>query len=336
MIRYIATATCSAAGLLAASPALASPVPTAAELASLCPASGPAFLVYGQTPDKLASSLKALEQEGQMGQGEAQFTAWSDRLYAVEWRKPSPDGDVNTRWLEELDDNLRGDGWKPLDRQDLKSSFAMEPRIFTKTVDGRALVIEIDAPGVQLIRCADLELLELDQRERSEDLAAGSPRPTPPPAPAQPFLLPDPKVCAKPEMIAAFSGTADPKDLGPLAEKHFQLDDPAGDTATYERRLGVWLRWTLRTAGAMSEEEIWALDPSGGKFDESFDTSMALIGTMGQALEAGQSRDGRRKCEATIAILKGVNADAQATARRERRANAILEAAAAKRGITLD
>lgn len=337
MIKHFSAAFVLAAGSLASTPALAAPDFGAAELVKLCPATGPAGLAYGvDRAHQDAAALKALGQNGPTGAGEAMFTTWSGKLYGAEWRKESPDGDVNTAWLEGLDASLREAGWELVDRQDLKAMFAMEPRIFTKVVEGRQLMIQIDAPGIQLVSCTDLALSELDRRERDEDLAEGSPRPQMPPAPSQPASVPDPKVCATPELIAAFSESDDPKDFGPTAGKYFQFEDPAADVAEYEKRLGVWLRWKLRTAGGMSQEEIWALDKTEGKFDESLDASIAMLDTMGQAFEAGQTRDGRKKCEATIELIKGFKVEAEATTKRERKSNAILEAEAARRGIAIN
>lgn len=323
---------------LALSPqAQATPTPITEGLAQLCPASGPAGLVFAEpanTQDKAA--LAALKWNGRFGRGKAQFTSWSERLFAVEWHKPSPDGKINWAWLNEVEKNLLASGWEPLPRPNIASLSALNSRMVTKTVAGRRLVIEFDAPGIQLIRCADLDLLELDARERENNLSPGSPRPVPPAPPARPFALPDAKVCANQEMTDAFSGISGPWEFGELAEKHFPLSDPASELATYERRLGVWLEWKLRSEGGYSEAEVWALDQNDGRPNKENDAMIALLGTMGQAFAAEKAKDGRKLCEAMIAILGGLHANAEIDASEGRRRNAILEAEVARLGIALD
>lgn len=337
MMKHFLAIIFPATGLILSSSVLAAQMPRADNFEHLCPASGPVGLAFGQsrnTQDKAA--LAALKRDGALGQGKAQFTSWSDRLYAVEWHKPSPDGQLNQTWLDEVEQLLLAAGWKPLRQPNLKSSFATHPRMVTKTVTGSRLVIEYDAPGIKLIRCADLDLLELDARERDGDLAPGSPRPLAPVPPTLPFALPDTKVCATRELTDAFAGILSPSDLGALAEKHFPLTDPASDLAAYERRLGIWLEWKLRTNGGLSEEEIWALDPNAGRYEGGNDAKIALLGTMGEAFEALKTKDGRRLCEAMIAILGGLHADSKIEASESRRRNSILEAEAARLGIALN
>lgn len=302
--------------------AWANPAPTAPDIAALCPVGGPAGLAFGvERKGQDAAALRALEGDGPLGEGEAQFTTWSDQLYAVEWRKPSPDDAINQPWRENVDAALLAAGWRPVDHRKLKSSSAMDQTMVEKTVGNRTLVIEYDTSGIQMLRCGDLALMEIDARERDGDLLPGSPRPVPPAAPVAPFTLPDPAICARPDLVAAFSSTKSSREIGPLLERHFDLRDPVGDQEEFENRLKTWLEWKLRTAGGLSMEQIWNLTEPPPGVDELEES----LGSINLMIEAEAAKDGRKLCQAGLAMFGSLQRDMAQRAAANHRINAALD-----------
>lgn len=316
-------------------PAHAATVTGIDRIEALCPGYGLPGLTFGADEagqDKAA--LAALRQDWPLGEGEAQFTNWSDKLYAVEWRKDVRDGPSLEAWRAAIEDTLREQGWQPADYPGHHSLMATDSTMAQKVVGGRTLVIEYDTPGLQLLRCADLDLLRLDRREMDGELDPGSARPIAPVD--RPFKLPDPAECARPELIEAFSHTAKLKEVGPTIERQFSLDDPALELAAYERRLGIWLKWKLRSEGGLDQEQIWDLERPAERANETLDETIALLGTVGQTMEAQQAKDPRKLCEASVDMLGAMHRNALEEAASRRKANAPLEAEARRLGLKLD
>lgn len=304
---------------------------------SLCPGIGLPGLEFGKDEgDQSKATLEALRQEWSIGSGEAEYTHWSGRLFAVEWRMPTDDAAASLVWRNGIDDWLDSNGWVPVELPEVRSPRSMSSSMAQKTVNGRTLVIEFDTDGIQLLRCADRDLLEIARNEMEGELSPGSLRPLIPLAPAQPWRLPGREECSRPELIAAFSQIKQSNELGPLLEKQFPVEDPAMAEADYQRRLNTWLKWKLRGEGGLSEEQLWAFDRPEEKADTGLDETIALLETMGRWAEAEKTQDAKTMCEASIAILDAMHKTSLSEAAGHRKANAALEAEARRMGIAID
>jgi len=103
------------AALVAPVAAQASVPPDLSQPESLCPGVGLPGLEFGK--DEGAQSkdtLEALQQEWPIGSGEAEFTHWSGRLFAVEWRMPTDDAAASQVWRNAVEDWLEENGWVPV------------------------------------------------------------------------------------------------------------------------------------------------------------------------------------------------------------------------------
>lgn len=330
--------------ILFALAALSSPVaaqaavpPDLTKPESLCPGTGLPGLEFGQDEGAQSkATLEALRQEWPSGSGEAEYTHWSGRLFAVEWRMSTDDAAASLVWRSGIEDWLDASGWAPVELPELRSLRSMGSSMAQKTVNGRTLVIEFDTDGIQLLRCADRELLELARNELEGELAPGSLRPLVPLAPTQPWRLPGREECTRPELIAAFSQIKQSTELGPLLEKYFPAEDPALAESDYQRRLNTWLKWKLRGEGGLTEEQVWKFDRPAEKADAGIDQTIALLETMGRWAEAEKTKDGKTMCEASIAILDAMHKTGLSEAAGHRAANALLEAEARRLGVAVD
>jgi hypothetical protein len=304
---------------------------------SLCPGISLPGLEFGKDEGAQSKAiLEALRQEWPIGSGEAEYTQWSGRLFAVEWRMPTDDAAASQVWSNGIEDWLDENGWVPVELPELRSLRSMGSSMAQKTVNGRDLVIEFDTDGIQLLRCADRELLELARNELEGDLAPGSLRPLAPLAPTQPWRLPGREECTRPELIAAFSQIKQSTELGPMLERHFPAEDPALAESDYQRRLNIWLNWKLRGEGGLSEEQVWEFDRPAEKADAGIDQTVALLETLGRWAEVEKTKDGKSMCEAGIAILDAMHKTSLSEAAEHRASNALLEAEARRLGIAVD
>ena len=337
--------------LSVAAAVMVSPIPTLAaptaikriganEATSLCPSLGQAGLLFGepssrQDPNFVEHLNHLPPQHAPFAEAALEFTPWSDRLAAVVYMAPSPNGGANRLWGKELEESLRQAGWIDSARSDLTSVNAVAPKLFEKRLDTRngrrTIVLEFDISGALMLRCGDSELLRLSRNERDGQLEPGSPRPAA--LPAVPTLpLPTEAGCSDPRVLEAFKtpGHVDEKlpALRRLMEGGFQI----ADQKRQAERLHTGLAWRLRTSGQVSEDRIWQVE-------EAAATPPDVIGLVNLLNAAGpgfQSRNPRALCRSIIGLVIGTVETDKREIARWAKINAALEAEARKHGIDVE
>ncbi|HSM53972.1 MAG TPA: hypothetical protein VK839_07320 [Erythrobacter sp.] len=318
------------------------PVPSAQQVEALCPGLGGNQLTFGIAEENVTEAALAQAQERAVAAGfekaQLQYTSWSNKLYGVEYVLDVPGGDDLSDWGDLFGEMIMERGWAFSE----DSFTPLSAGRYEKEIDGeRVLGVELGLHsthrGITLL-CADGELQLEDQAERDGALAPGSPRPAAPPPqpPLDEFLAR--LDCTDPALLDLFAKAEDMDDAGALVEA--RLGPPSGmhAEANYQNRLVKWLRWRLLASGEIDEAALWAIEEQAAALYPLNITEglVELMGTLGNVLEAQQSKDMGALCQAYRQAMLVTNEQSGEDARRDAALAAALEAEARRRGIAID
>lgn len=304
----------------------------------LCPVGGAGALRLGQTEAAQDPALRrAFSGDAApiapFTESTANYTQWSDRLSAVEFRGASPDGDDNDAFVVGMIKALEAGGWTRAVRK-MPESLLRDADTYEKvlaTADGpRLMMLQFAASGVIELRCGDFELLRLSEDEALDWLAPGSPRPVMPKTPAgRPGTI-RPEDCAKPEIRDNLDQLLDdgsyPELTGEMA-----LD-------RYQTRLKTWLRWKIVASGKANADALWKIEEkvaplSGQQLEKDFGAVMEPLLAYDKV---AKKDDPEAKCRVAVGVLAGEAQRSTSEAARLAKVNAALEAEANRLGVKLD
>ena len=320
------------------------PVPAAPLVERLCPGVEGNALVFGA--DRAAIADAALAQAGERGADAgfedrtALYTAWSGRLFAVDYTLDVPGGEPLGEWGDAFGERLAAAGWTVSE----DGSMPFADAHFVKEVAGpdgpRVMTLGLDLHGERrgiTLRCSDTELELQDRSEREGVLPAGSPRPVPPPPspPIEAFL--ERLDCADPALLDLFARAEDLDDAGALVEARLGPPADLNAEADYRHRLLTWVRWRLLASERIDEEALRAIEEQAlAREPVAFAEIGEFMAALGGVVEAQQARDSGRLCKAYRDAVATMAAQNAKDARRDAALAALFEEEAARRGIALD
>ncbi|QYU68511.1 hypothetical protein J4558_27590 [Leptolyngbya sp. 15MV] len=258
------------------------------------------------------------------------------------WRGAGFEGMENLTWREDVGAALAGAGWALVAEPEFDPMGAptVYARAFDTATGPRAMTVEFDTPGAFELRCGDSALIALMRAEADGELAPGSPRPLPPvpldPAALEAWLA---RIdCADAEIAGAFAQTDQIDAALVVLERRVGKAPEIDAEADYQRRLGTWLRWTMRNSGAISQEELWAVEEAATPADASAEIleATAILELTAELMKAQQARDGKALCNGVRQMAETIHRTSTNSAAREQALNAALEAEARQRGIAID
>lgn len=329
---------------LAAAPAQAAvAVPSIETIETrLCPVGGVGALRLGQPEEAQDPALRrAFSGDAApiapFTESTANYTQWSDRLSAVEFRGASPDGDDNDAFVVGMIKALEAGGWT-ISMRKMPESLLRDADTYEKvlaTADGpRLMMLQFAASGAVELHCGDFELLRLSEDEALEWLAPGSPRPVMPKIPAGRLGTLRPEDCAKPEIRG---------NLDQLLEEGSQPEltgamDVASALDRYQTRLKTWLRWKIVASGKANADALWKIEEkvaplSGQQLEKDFGAVMEPLLAHDKV---GKKDDPEAKCRVVVGVLAGEAQRSTSEAARLAKVNAALEAEANRLGVKLD
>jgi hypothetical protein len=320
------------------------PVPAVAQIEGMCPELGLAGLRFGAIEaEQDAGQLKDLRRPDDrfapFRDVEIEFTSWSGKLASITFRRAAPEGVSLEKWQAETVDGLVQAGWREVDGSGTIASMAsrqLEKRLTLATGE-RILVVDVDAFGLYAIRCAEREMLDLYLLESEGDLAEGSPRPVRPATSIGFSEIMQRIDCADPVLLERLAGAASLTETGRRIEEHVGYSGDLNPEASYERKLGTWLRWRLRSSGKITQEEMWQIEDSVPM--EPADPIVELTDFFDgfSSVVSGQERaDPERMCQGFRDMLESLNRSGSAERAHEAALNRRLEEEARRRGISVD
>lgn len=335
----------AAAVAVSASPASAQDhvIPDAAQVEQLCPQIGNNGFELGAVETGAQwSALHAIEAQAPAPLSDASlvYTSWSNRLAAIRWEGPGFEGMEHFAWLDGVSQGLEAAGWQLHGEGDGLFE-AVEYRKAIATADGqRTFAVQLTNNGNFALTCGDVALLDLSAAEAVGDLAAGSPRPVPPPpewaTEADNWLARFD--CTDPAWIEQFAAMAELDEAGGIVVARIGEPPALAAEGDYQRRLAKWLVWKIKGSGKLSDEDFWALEERAVtyNFEESQEDFAAFITAAASLIEARDSGDGASRCKAAHGLFADTRASGEREAIRTARANAIRIEEARKLGIAVD
>lgn len=326
-------------------------MPTAQQAEALCPDIGSTGLSFGKTSEELGAPLVArfTERGGDFGsftEAALDFSAFSGRLYAVEYTaNPDNSGDDTLwqKWSGALAANLTAAGWEPVDLPRSVSQRYFEAPAMQKTVDTpqgpQALLIEYSSDGVFSLVCASKAEFLRNNREELGDLAPATPRP---PRPAE-FVDLGPAIagldCNDPALIETIGamigkpGVVLP-DIGHAIMQRIAMPVSGQSAANYETRLNTWLGWTMTNSGKIDAPGLWKVEEAAvPPLDLENPAVLGMAEAMDGVMQAYAKGDAPAICLAYREMLTRAEDESRRMAARQHAINGALEAEAARLGI---
>ena len=341
-----AIASLALAGLLssplAASPS--APVPGGAQVERLCPLVGGIGPLAGRLGEELPlSAYGPFENLGSdfapFAFAETELTSWSRRLYGMTYRA-AHDGTTDlAAWQTAVIRALEASGWQPLEADDPLRRRSYDNPLLVKSLGDasrpRRMVVELEASGAFMLRCADYDLLRLDSDEEEERLAPGSLRPALRPGPAA-VPLPGPAVCETSEWQEAFAGVRSLDQLGPTLIARLPGGLPVPDAGSQAQRLNTWLHWKMIESGQFDQDTIWRIEATVAEprdIDKDFG---AFLSQTTSIVKADERNDPVARCRTMLAFVNAQFVTDRKEAERIGKVNAALEREVRAKGVSID
>lgn len=342
-----------AASLLAAPPAAAQErvlVPEAPVLERMCSSAGTYQYAFGQTGVPGAGKpVRALSRGVPLPASAAPFsrgkpwsTEWSDRLFAMEYMAPMPEGGTLDEFAAALGSVLTAAGWaaKPAD---------YDPPIYMLTASGdwtwtrpdptapdqAELVLGLSgALGEIVLTCGRTDLMLAHAEEALGNLPAGTPRPAMPDIPIP--ALRSEADCGQPAVIAEI------ERLLASNEPDLFLAQMVART-TYRDRLTSWMAWKLEQSGKVAPDRLAELllsaagsvSPDGNPFAQ-FEMFGEMLDLIEPIADAEGARDPAALCRSLVPFESWLARIDALTLGQTEAAQAALTAEAARLGVPLD